>query len=759
MPLEIPNLDDLTWAQLMDEARSLIPRFAPRWTDHNAHDPGITFIELFAWLAEMQLYQLNRVGQRHREVFGRLAGVNRGLRRPAQVDIRVEGRLNAGVFMRAGTQLTPLEGTEIIFETETDLFLTRSRLLRVIADDGSGPIDQTDANEKPGIAFLAFGEKAQKGAQLKLGFDAFYPREEPEIRLTAHIFADDLAARCGSDVPLGRTDDERNSGPFVDLVWEYQAAGNRWLPLEFSDETGAFSHSGAITLSLPTDAVPGAGGQFWIRSRIRQGYYDIEPRLRSISLNVLPCSQRETVRDERLGEGNGRPDQSFKLAKKPVLVPKSQSRTLITSSDVSDWDHLARQLGRSRPALADSLRKSPAAFGTNGLSEYRRIKELNRELAGSANIQPQAARSTVEQNPARPAFEASSGEDDGTGNADISHLIGHTPLVIEVDNEPWRSVISFVRSDRNSNHYVFDIESARVEFGNRLNGQVPMPGQQVKALWYQASSGGLGNVAKGLRWKFRNAGIPGVTLTNPEPATGGTDPEPLDEMELRARAQLNRPERAVTLRDLELLALSTPYSYVARAKAITDCPVSESITVVAVPKVRPGRKGPPMAPSPLFLSTVRRNLERRRLLCDMLRVIGPVYVEVRISARLRLEKGAAPLVVIERARQALDRFLRGELQPADQILAPDRDSLRDTSTKSPCFTRWPFGRSVFPSEVYSILDGVGGVDFASNLVMSATRDGIPVEATETGAIPIPRVGLVYPGQHDLTVDPEVRRNG
>jgi hypothetical protein len=156
---------------------------------------------------------------------------------------------------------------------------------------------------------------------------------------------------------------------------------------------------------------------------------------------------------------------------------------------------------------------------------------------------------------------------------------------------------------------------------------------------------------------------------------------------------------------------------------------------------------------------VRRNLERRRLLGDTLRVIGPIYVEVGLSARLQLEKGAGPQVVIDRAREALDRFLRGELQPADQSLAPGRESVGDTSTKSPCFTRWPFGRSVFPSEVYSILDGVAGVDFASNLVLSATRDGNPVEATDTGAIPIPRAGLVYPGRLDLTVDAEVRRNG
>ena len=61
MPLPLPNLDDRTYAELVEEARSLIPTYAPFWTDHNPSDPGIALIELFAWLTEMLLYRVNRV--------------------------------------------------------------------------------------------------------------------------------------------------------------------------------------------------------------------------------------------------------------------------------------------------------------------------------------------------------------------------------------------------------------------------------------------------------------------------------------------------------------------------------------------------------------------------------------------------------------------------------------------------------------------------------------------------------------------------
>jgi hypothetical protein len=61
MPIKLPNLDDRTFADLVAEAHTLIPLHAPEWTNHNESDPGVTLIELFAYLTEIQIYRLNRV--------------------------------------------------------------------------------------------------------------------------------------------------------------------------------------------------------------------------------------------------------------------------------------------------------------------------------------------------------------------------------------------------------------------------------------------------------------------------------------------------------------------------------------------------------------------------------------------------------------------------------------------------------------------------------------------------------------------------
>lgn len=72
MPLQLPNLDDRKYKDLVEEARRLIPTHAPDWTNHNPSDPGITLVELFAYLAEMMIYRLNRVTDDNRKKFLKL---------------------------------------------------------------------------------------------------------------------------------------------------------------------------------------------------------------------------------------------------------------------------------------------------------------------------------------------------------------------------------------------------------------------------------------------------------------------------------------------------------------------------------------------------------------------------------------------------------------------------------------------------------------------------------------------------------------
>ncbi len=88
MPLSLPNLDDRSFDDLLTEARALIPSRAPQWTDHNPSDPGITLIEMFAYLAEMLIYRLNRVSDANRRAFVNLLTGGDGATADLDADLR-----------------------------------------------------------------------------------------------------------------------------------------------------------------------------------------------------------------------------------------------------------------------------------------------------------------------------------------------------------------------------------------------------------------------------------------------------------------------------------------------------------------------------------------------------------------------------------------------------------------------------------------------------------------------------------------------
>lgn len=67
--IELPTLDVRTFAEFSSDARALIPSLAPGWTDHNPTDPGIILVELFAWLADIVSYRIDRVPDRSYRTF------------------------------------------------------------------------------------------------------------------------------------------------------------------------------------------------------------------------------------------------------------------------------------------------------------------------------------------------------------------------------------------------------------------------------------------------------------------------------------------------------------------------------------------------------------------------------------------------------------------------------------------------------------------------------------------------------------------
>ncbi|HEY2984675.1 MAG TPA: putative baseplate assembly protein, partial [Jatrophihabitantaceae bacterium] len=147
MPLPAPNLDDRRFQDFVDDAKRLLQRRMPAWTDHNVHDPGITLIEAVATIADQLTYRLNQVPERHHRKFLDLLGIT--LRPPSAARADLTFRLSAArpepVTVPQGTvvstrrapgepriSFTTLDDLEIVPVTMTEL-----RAASAVGDEAS----------------------------------------------------------------------------------------------------------------------------------------------------------------------------------------------------------------------------------------------------------------------------------------------------------------------------------------------------------------------------------------------------------------------------------------------------------------------------------------------------------------------------------------------------------------------------------------------------------------------------------------------
>src|SRR5215472_4660778 len=75
MPLRSPNLDDRTFEQLVDEAKTQIRMRCPSWSDLSPGDPGTVLLEAFAYLTDVMIYRLNRIPEKAYVEFLNLLGL------------------------------------------------------------------------------------------------------------------------------------------------------------------------------------------------------------------------------------------------------------------------------------------------------------------------------------------------------------------------------------------------------------------------------------------------------------------------------------------------------------------------------------------------------------------------------------------------------------------------------------------------------------------------------------------------------------
>jgi hypothetical protein len=678
MPLPDLNLDDRSFEDLFQEMRRRIPAYTPEWTDHNESDPGITLMQLFAWLSEIILWRLNRVPEKNFAKFLELVGIDLNPAAPARAELQFTLVQGAAVpaIVGAGTQVAlgaTSDGPPVIFETDADLTVVGLTLKSVQSFNGSMFTDYTSANALDGSpGYPALSNTPQNNAALYLGFELpKLPSKSPPPpppqpfpsgmhRLTIHV-----SQGLNPATVTGGSDPFATVAPPVEAYWEYWTGDqNQWQPLQVkSDTTFAFTKSGVVIFEAPTDAKdrkvglltkPDDGPLYWIRYRIQNvlgpGYEKV-PVLEGIVLNTVSATNAVTENEELIGASNGRPNQTFQLAKYPVL-PLDPGVSGIIAVDEDEG---------------------------NG---YVTWKEVTDFASSSSN--------------------------------DQHYMLNHSTGVVTFGNGVHGKIPHWLSGNAS----------------NRDEADLP----NIKATSYRWGGGERGNAGANTITTLL-AAIPFVqAVTNPHPSFGGADEESIEHAKARAPSTLRSAYRAVTVEDFAFLATETPGAHIRRAQAFpllnpnfrlirsaadgmaqAQVPIPGAITVVVVPDSESNKPIPTQG----TLQLVANWLDKHRLLTSELYVAAPRYREARIEVHVIAEP-TADLGKVEKGVH-------------DRLLAYFHPLTGGLDGKG-----WEFGGTIDFSETYRQIfdvDGVQRIDTASmktfvDQQLQASCSDVQLEADE-----------------------------
>jgi predicted phage baseplate assembly protein len=313
--------------------------------------------------------------------------------------------------------------------------------------------------------------------------------------------------------------------------------------------------------------------------------------------------------------------------------------------------------------------------------------------------------------------------------------------------DAWRVQESFAASGPEDRHFVLDAVGGELELGPSIRqadggwsqaGAIPPKGAALRFTRYRHGGGLRGNVAARTLNVLRTP-LPGVdTVTNPRPALGGVDPEPIDHARRRAGMEIRSRSRAVTADDFEFLA-SEASPRVARAVCV---PPQDGgpIPLHLLPKVQdPDRLIPwaELQPDESLLREVADYLDDRRLIGTNVRLLPCRLRGISIVASVAPEPLADPGRVERDVRHALEIYLNPYIG----------------GSQSGRGAGWPLGRPLNQGELYGIVHAVSGVSFVHWLRIYETDLQTLKQAAEPAGTHVVLEGdeMIASGRHIVRV--------
>ncbi|WP_419694220.1 putative baseplate assembly protein [Mesorhizobium muleiense] len=296
MTLQAVRLDDLNWRAMVDAIRGRIAAAShEEWTLHAPVDPGVTLLELFAYLLEQRLYWMDQVPD---ALIQSLIGLLGAQRQPATAATTLLELISpappspAPPFVDAGAVFRIRDGDAIV---------------RVSAQDGIAvlPVERIDVAGR----FGASSTRSQPAPRWAFQPLTILPadRTEAEVQITlwlrqapgpehagkslALFFDLDVPAKVPSSWSTSAVEDVATP---AEIAWSYSSGSGQRRPVaaaDMEDKTQGLRRSGVVRLPIPAQwapAQPAVDGltpyRLWLRTE--DASFSAPPRLNRLVPNV-----------------------------------------------------------------------------------------------------------------------------------------------------------------------------------------------------------------------------------------------------------------------------------------------------------------------------------------------------------------------------------------------------------------------------------------------------------------------------------------
>jgi hypothetical protein len=639
MPLIIPQLDDRTYSDILQEALTRISVHNPEWTNYNDSDPGVTLLQLFSFMTENLLYRANLIPERNRLKFLTLLGVT----------------------------LTPASAAMGVVTISND----------------RGPLDTVTLPGNLPVTAGSLGFVTQNGLDiLPVEMQAYYrqPLSAAAQQAAQQAYGQLYATFTNNPAQLN----------FYQTMPLNPPASAASIP-SVSLTNGTDTVDGCLWLALLTRT-----GETARNADVLQ-----EIRGNTITLGIMPQvdDASQTLFPGGTTAGQGQPTMQYAISTgttdptqqlyqnleaseddNPLQNLTLVQLTIPTTESIGVWDQLAPiedGTGDYPPTIDDPtvvsrllawirIRLTPNADGTPPTTV----------TANFSWVGINAARVTQQTLVMAEPLGA------GTGEPDQTVQLANTPVVansvqLAVNGAIWTRVDDITKAAPEvqvqdpslapgytppapsypSTSYEIDNESGQIQFGDGLRGMRPPYGATIVAN-YAYGGGSDGNV--GIAAIQSSPQLPaGFSVTNPLPTWGGDDGETVTDAEQNIPSYLQNGGRAVSVTDFENIVNQTPGVELGRVEILPlfnpgqpSVSAPGAVTVMVIPDA-------PGAPEPdlMFLDAVCSFLDPRRLVTTEVYVRGPQYVGLYVSVGIDVVAGGDIATVREAVRQAVRNYL------------------------------------------------------------------------------------------------------